>query len=64
MEVMDVGRHWVVVMARRRFEFHHDGKGRVRMRANGPWQEVTPRWEKDGSLCWDGLCVRGDLPLD
>jgi hypothetical protein len=64
MEVVDPGRRWFLVVGRRRYEFQHDGTGRMRMGVNGTWREVTPRWDKDGSLCWDELCARGDIPLD
>jgi hypothetical protein len=25
---------------------------------------VSSRWEDRNSLCWDGVCARGDIPLD
>jgi hypothetical protein len=64
MEVVNTGHQWFLVVGQRRYGFHHDGSGRVRMNAGGKWQEVTPRWDNDGSLCWDGVCVRGEIPLD
>jgi hypothetical protein len=64
MEVVETGRQWFVVVGQRRYRFQHDGTGRMRMGVDGAWREVTPRWEKDGSLCWNGVCVRGDIPLD
>jgi len=45
--------------------FRHDGLGNVSMRA-GPslWQPVEARWLSDASLCWNGICARGPIPLD
>jgi hypothetical protein len=25
---------------------------------------VNSRWIESSSLCWDGVCARGDIPLD
>jgi hypothetical protein len=33
-------------------------------RDDGPWRQVSSRWEQPGDLCWDGLCARGPIPLD
>ena len=45
--------------------FHHDGRGRVRMQSESqPWRLVEARWLADASLCWDGVCARGPIPLD
>jgi hypothetical protein len=64
MEVIQVGRHWFVQIGADRFEFTHDGRGKVRLRKDGIWTEVTPRWAEDQSLCWGEVCARGDIPLD
>ncbi len=65
MEVIEVGRHWVLRIGHRHLEFRHDGRGVLRMqRDGGPWRTVTGRWQQPGDLCWDGLCARGDIPLD
>jgi hypothetical protein len=64
MEISDPGRKWVLVVGQRRYRFEHDGTGHMRMAADGRWTDVTPRWDRDGSLCWDGLCARGEIPLD
>lgn len=46
-------------------QFRHDGHGRVHMRRGSePWQPVQARWLADASLCWDGVCARGAIPLD
>lgn len=65
MEVQDMGLHWFLQIGTQRIEFRHSGDGAVRMqKGEGPWQPVTAVWRPDTSLCWDGLCARGDIPLD
>ncbi|QPN66186.1 hypothetical protein [Synechococcus sp. CBW1006] len=67
MTVMSIGERWQLQVGERRYDFQHDGSGSVRMRqdqAAGGWREVESTWSADASLCWDGLCARGDIPLD
>ncbi|MFN9547299.1 MAG: hypothetical protein ACK6AD_09570 [Cyanobacteriota bacterium] len=64
MVIIDPGREWFLVVGKRRYRFQHDGTGQMRMAVDGRWREVTPRWEEGGHLCWDGICARGELPLD
>lgn len=64
MEVIEVGRKWIVIVRQRRIWFEHDGSGVVKMNQTGQWQRVTPSWRQDQSLCWADLCVRGSIPLD
>ena len=64
MEMVDQGRQWFVVVGQRRYAFQHDGTGHMRMGVGGGWQEVTPHWGPDQSLCWGTICVRGDIPLE
>lgn len=65
MQVEQVGAHWILLIEDRRLEFRHDGTGTVRMQADGAgWRTVNSRWDEDTSLCWDGVCARGDIPLD
>jgi len=65
MEMQDVGLHWVLRIGEKRIEFRHSGDGAVRMqRGAGPWQPVTASWQADASLCWDGVCAKGEIPLD
>jgi hypothetical protein len=48
-----------------RIDFRHDGRGSVQMQRGGRgWQPVRAHWHDDTSLCWDGVCAKGDLPLD
>lgn len=65
MEVQDVGLHWFLLIGSQRIEFRHGGDGAVRMlRGEGPWRPVTAQWQADTSLCWDGVCAKGEIPLD
>jgi hypothetical protein len=65
MEVQDVGVNWVLRIGKERIEFRHSGDGAVTMQKGaGPWQQVTAIWRPDTSLCWDGVCAKGDIPLD
>jgi hypothetical protein len=65
MEVQQVGSHWFLLVGEQRVEFRHDGTGAVRMQKDtAGWRPVSSRWNEDTSLCWDGVCARGDIPLD
>ncbi len=64
MRVEAVGAHWFLLVGDRRIEFRHDGSGTVTMGEGGQTRPVTSRWLEDRSLCWDGTCARGDIPLD
>jgi hypothetical protein len=65
MEVEQLGAQWHLVLGTERYGFQHDGRGLVRMRrGQGEWTPVQTRWSADASLCWDGLCAQGAIPLD
>ena len=65
MEVVTIGGQWALVVGAQRWEFRHDGRGSVTMQHGaGSWRPVSSRWEDRNSLCWDGVCARGDIPLD
>lgn len=65
MEVVSIGSQWALVVGAQRWEFRHDGRGSVTMQQGaGSWRPVSSRWEDPNSLCWDGVCARGDIPLD
>ncbi len=65
MEVVAIGSQWALVVGSQRWEFRHDGRGSVTMQHGvGSWRPVSSRWEDRTSLCWNGLCARGDIPLD
>lgn len=65
MQVERVGAHWWLLIGDQRLEFRHDGRGQVTMqRGKENWRQVDSRWGDDASLCWDGVCARGEIPLD
>lgn len=65
MRVVDLGVRWRLLVAGEQIGFQHDGRGNVRMqRSRGGWIPVQAHWSNDAALCWDGVCARGDLPLD
>jgi hypothetical protein len=65
MEIEQIGGHWWLLIDGKRFEFRHDGSGTVRMKGLNPgWRSVTTSWQEDASLCWDGVCAKGEIPLD
>ncbi len=64
LRVSEVGSHWFLLVGDRRIDFRHDGSGTVLMEEQGHVRPVTGRWLEDRSLCWDGTCARGDIPLD
>lgn len=64
MLVEQVGLHWWLVVDDVRYEFVHDGRGTMRLRNGGAWRTVSSRWAEDTSLCWNGICARGEIPLD
>jgi len=60
------GLGWrLTIVTQQSLQFKHDGFGRVSMRrGSAPWQAVEARWLADASLCWNGVCARGPIPLD
>ena len=68
MRVDQVGAQWWLLIGERQLEFRHDGSGTVTMQGGpgegGGWRPVSSRWEEDASLCWNGICAKGDIPLD
>jgi hypothetical protein len=65
MRVQSLGERWTLVVGQEEFAFQHDGKGSIRMRtARTNWVPVQPRWREETTLCWDGVCAQGEIPLD
>jgi hypothetical protein len=65
MEVVSIGSEWALVVGGQRWEFRHDGRGSVTMQhGEAAWRPVSSRWVDNNSLCWDGVCARGAIPLD
>lgn len=66
MRIESVGLHWWIQAGPQAIEFRHDGRGGITMRDGTArqWRSVTASWSADASLCWDGVCARGPIPLD
>lgn len=65
MEIQELGLRWLLRIGARRFRFRHDGRGGLRMQSDdGRWRPVEARWQAGATLCWDGVCARGSIPLD
>ncbi|WP_255441005.1 hypothetical protein [Synechococcus sp. HK01-R] len=66
MRVVRIGEEWWLDLPDRQLHFRHDGSGRMRLRdsSKAGWQPVEARWVAERTLCWDGICARGNLPLD
>lgn len=65
MRIESIGQRWSLVVGREQVWFEHDGRGLVRMLRGGRgWVPVQPHWSADTALCWDGICAKGEIPLD
>jgi len=65
MTVLQLGEHWWLQVGNQRLEFRSDGRGSVSLRSGqGPLRAVLPVWSREQALCWDGVCAKGNLPLD
>lgn len=60
------GARWELAFSNQVVRFQHDGSGTMQMQIGDqtPWAEVQTRWSADGTLCWNTVCARGDIPLD
>lgn len=65
MVVAADGMAWTLELSGESIHFRHDGRGTVNMqRQDQRGRAVQPRWLADASLCWDGVCAKGAIPLD
>lgn len=65
MTIARAGEHWWLQVGSRRLEFRSDGRGAITLSSGaGPGRAVVPAWQPDRALCWDGVCARGEFPLD
>jgi hypothetical protein len=65
MTIQRIGEHWWLQVGAQRLEFHSDGRGSISLRHGaGSQRAVQPVWREPRALCWDGICAKGDLPLD
>jgi hypothetical protein len=60
------GARWELAFSNQVVRFQHDGSGTMQMQIGDqtPWAKVQARWSADGTLCWNTVCARGDIPLD
>jgi len=65
MAIQRAGEHWWLEVGAQRLEFRSDGRGQIRLiEPSGLKRVVSPRWEEQQALCWDGICAKGNFPLD
>ena len=65
MTIQRFGEHWWLQVGPQRLEFRSDGRGSITVSDGaGGRRSVQPVWREPRSLCWDGICAKGDLPLD
>ena len=60
------GARWELAFSNQIVRFQHDGSGSMEMKIGerAPWARVEARWRPDGTLCWNTVCARGNIPLD
>ena len=65
LTIDQIGEHWWLQVGPERLEFRSDGRGTVTLTDKaGATKSVQPVWTAQRALCWDGVCAKGDLPLD
>jgi len=65
MTIQRFGEHWWLQVGQQRLEFRSDGRGSITMTdIGGRSRAVLPVWNAPQVLCWDGICAKGELPLD
>jgi hypothetical protein len=65
MTIQRAGEHWWLDVGQQRLEFRSDGRGQISlMEPTGVRRVVSPRWAEPQALCWDGVCAKGEFPLD
>lgn len=65
MTIQRAGEHWWLQVGAQQLEFRSDGRGQISLREpSGLTRVVYPRWAEQQALCWDGICAKGEFPLD
>jgi len=65
LTIEQMGAHWWLQIGEQRLVFHSDGRGSVTLSdPTGVSRTVQPVWTAQRELCWDGVCTKGDFPLD
>jgi hypothetical protein len=65
LTIEQLGEHWWLQIGAQRLDFRSDGRGSITLIEGGASpRAVQPMWTAQRALCWDGVCTKGDLPLD
>ena len=65
LTIEQMGEHWWLQIGAQRLDFRSDGRGSTTLtEGGGTSKAVQPMWTAQRTLCWDGVCTKGDLPLD
>ena len=65
LTIEQMGEHWWLQIGDQRLVFHSDGRGSVTLSdPAGGSRSVQPVWTAQRELCWDGVCTKGEFPLD
>ena len=65
LTIEQVGEHWWLQVGSQTLVFRSNGRGEITLRdPAGITKTVQPVWTAQRALCWDGVCTKGDFPLD
>lgn len=65
LTIEQMGERWWLQIGEQRLVFHSNGRGTITLSdPTGVSRTVQPVWTAQRELCWDGVCTKGDFPLD
>jgi hypothetical protein len=65
LTIEQIGEHWWLQIGRQRLVFRSNGRGSITLSDGaGATRTVQPVWTAQQALCWDGVCTKGEFPLD
>ncbi len=65
LTIQQMGEHWWLQIGEQRLVFRSNGRGEITLSdPAGVTRTVQPIWTAQRELCWDGVCTKGDFPLD
>ena len=65
LTIEEMGTHWWLQIGKQRLVFHSNAHGSVTLSdPAGVTRTVQPIWTAQRELCWDGVCTKGEFPLD
>ena len=65
LTIEQLGEHWWLQVGPQKLVFRSDGRGSITLSdPAGATKTVQPLWTAQRALCWDGVCTKGDFPLD